>query len=163
MRGDGVTAKTRPHADRTYLTALDLLQAIFEKRPFLLGAVPTIADFGMMGPMLRHFSQDPTPSEIMRDRAPAVYEWVARMWNSKESVGGAELIDGLDDPLRQLLAEICDTHIAQLRQNAEGVLSRTFALRPNDPGFRLPRGANVSVPRLVPRRTAARVAPVEWR
>jgi hypothetical protein len=33
----------------------------------------------MMGPMLRHFGQDPTPADIMRNRAPGVYEWVARM------------------------------------------------------------------------------------
>ena len=119
VRGDGVNAKTRPHVDSTYLIALDLLQTIFEKRPFLLGADPTIADFGMMAPMFRHFSQDPTPAEIMRNRAPAVYEWVARMWNAKPSSGATQLIDELDDPLHQLMAEICATHLAQLRQNAE--------------------------------------------
>jgi glutathione S-transferase len=88
VRGDGVNKTTRFHADRTYLTALDCLQAIFERRPFILGQTPTLADFGMMAPMFRHFSQDPTPAEIMRTRAPAVYEWAARMWNLRPAANG---------------------------------------------------------------------------
>lgn len=120
VRGDGVNAKSRDHAEGAYLTALDCLQAIFSQRPFLLGGSPTIADFGMMAPMFRHFGQDPTPAEIMRERAPAVYEWVARMWNAKPGSGDPELIDGIDAPLETFLTEICETHLAQLRQNARG-------------------------------------------
>lgn len=118
VRGDGVTSQTRFHVDRTYLTALDRLQTILETRPFVLGNSPTIADFGMMGPMFRHFGQDPTPAEIMRERAPAVFEWVARMWNSKASGGAGDTVEAVDGPLERLLIEICETHLAQLRQNA---------------------------------------------
>lgn len=118
VRGDGVTARTRFHVDRTYHTALDRLQAIFERRPFVLGDTPTIADFGLMGPMLRHFGQDPTPAEIMRNRAPAVYEWVARMWNTKFGESEPKLIDAIDGVLVDLLREGSETHLAQLRQNA---------------------------------------------
>jgi glutathione S-transferase len=119
VRGDGVTSRTRFHVDRTYLTALDRMQAVLERRPFLLGGTPTIADFGMMGPMLRHFGQDPTPAELMRERAPAVYEWVARMWNAKPGDREPELIVTLDRLLAEFLVEIAETHLAQLRQNAE--------------------------------------------
>ncbi len=119
VRGDGVTPKTRFHADRTYRTALDRLQAIFERRPFVLGETLTIADIGLMGPMLRHFGQDPTPAEIMRNRAPAVYEWVARMWNAKPDANGPKLIESMDDLVIDLLTEVSETHLAQLRQNAE--------------------------------------------
>lgn len=116
--GDGVNEKTRDHAERTYRASLDLMQAILSQRPFLLGWSPTIADFGMMAPMFRHFGQDPTPAEIMRERAPAVYEWVARMWNAKAEDGDPKLIDHIDAPLESFLTEICETHLAQLRQNA---------------------------------------------
>lgn len=119
VRGDGVNRRSRPHADLTYLNALDRLQAIFEVRPFLLGATPTIADFGMMGPMLRHFGQDPTPAEIMRNRAPTVYEWVARMWTVKPADGGPSLITAIDPCLASFLTETCETNLAQHRQNAE--------------------------------------------
>lgn len=118
VRGDGVNAKSRNHADDTYLKSLDLLQAILERRPYILGDTPTIADFGLMGPMFRHFSMDPTPAEIMRTRAPAVYEWVARMWNSKASSDAPRLIDGIDDVLADLLTEVCETNLSQHRQNA---------------------------------------------
>ena len=39
---------------------------------YLLGNAPSLADFGLMGPMLRHFGQDPTPAEIMRNEARRV-------------------------------------------------------------------------------------------
>ena len=85
LRGDGVTDKTRAHVAGIYLATLDRLQRIFAERPFLFGTRPTLADFGFFGSMFRHFSIDPTPSRIMRERAPAVYEWVARLWNARAS------------------------------------------------------------------------------
>lgn len=118
VRDDGINSATEPHADGTYLTALDCLQVIFERRPFLLGETPTIADFGMMAPMFRHFSMDPTPAEIMRTRAPAVYEWVARMWNLAPATDEPNLISEIDESLEALLRETCDTNLAQHRQNA---------------------------------------------
>jgi glutathione S-transferase len=123
VRGDGVSDQTREHVELGYLTALDRLQAIFEIRPFVLGDTPTIADFGLMGPMLRHFGQDPTPAEIMRTRAPAVYQWVARMWNTRAESNGSWLIDEVDDVLADLLLEISETHLSQLRQNAQAYSS----------------------------------------
>lgn len=118
VKGDGVRGPARLHCDRTYLTALACLQTVFEKRPFLLGQRPTIADFGMMGPMLRHFGQDPTPQDLMRERAPAVYEWVARMWNAQPQTGNSALINQIDAPLRALLKEAVETNMSQHRQNA---------------------------------------------
>jgi hypothetical protein len=38
--------------------------------------------------MFRHFSIDPTPARIMREQAPRVYAWVARMWNARHSALG---------------------------------------------------------------------------
>ena len=68
-----------------YLRTLAALQRIFSKQPFLLGNRPTRADFGLMAPFFRHFSSDPTPRKILQQRAPAVLEWVARMWNCRRS------------------------------------------------------------------------------
>lgn len=118
VRGDGVTSKTRHHVEQTYLTSLQKLQRILEIRPYILGTSPTIADFGMMGPMFRHFGQDPTPAEIMRRRAPAVFEWIARMWNSKMHSSNGNILEEVDEPLHDFLQEVCETHLAQLKQNA---------------------------------------------
>lgn len=69
--------------------------------------------------MFRHFSQDPAPSEIMREKAPKVFEWVARMWNLGPETLEDELISTPDGPPRAFLTEISETHLSQLRHNAE--------------------------------------------
>jgi glutathione S-transferase len=118
VRGDGVSAATRDHVEGSALAAFEQLAAILAERPFLLGDRPTIADFGFMGPMFRHFGMDPTPAELMRQHAPRVYVWVARMWEARPSPPDAELVSEVDPPLARLLREICETHLVQLRENA---------------------------------------------
>jgi glutathione S-transferase len=118
VTGDGVDSATRPHVEQAYRNALDRLEAIFAKRCFVLGDAPSIADFGFMGPMLRHFGQDPTPAEIMRHRAPGVYAWVARMWNTRARDAAPAWVATNDEPLADLLVEVCETHLVQLRANA---------------------------------------------
>ena len=117
--GDGVSDSTREHVERGYLHVLALLQAVFDKRPFLLGERPTLADIGLMGPMLRHFGQDPTPAVIMREQAPAVMEWLYRTWNARASRTNGPLVDGLPADLMPLLEEIAQTHLENLCANAK--------------------------------------------
>ncbi len=117
VKRDGVTKKTWDHVEQGYLNALDNMSAMLETRPFLLGNAPSIADFGLMGPMFRHFGQDPTPAEIMRDRAPQVYEWVARMWNTQMDDTPQYLSEVPEDG-EPMLKEICETHLEQLIANA---------------------------------------------
>jgi glutathione S-transferase len=115
---DGVTSATRRHVESSYFAALDNMTRMLERRPFLLGDAPSIADFGLMGPMLRHFGQDPTPSELMRRRAPAVYEWVARMWNLAPSTEAPIWESSLPDDAQPMIQECCETHLAALAHNA---------------------------------------------
>lgn len=68
-----------------YLELLDIMEGILSKQPYLFGNYPTLVDFGFAGPFFRHFSSDFTPRKVMQQRAPAVYEWVARLWNCKGS------------------------------------------------------------------------------
>lgn len=117
VKRDGVTETTRRHIEQTYHNALAAMTAMLEKRPFLLGNAPSLADFGMMGPMFRHYGQDPTPQEIMRNTAPAVFEWVARMWHGKDP-GQPEFVTQIPDDAAPLLKEICETHLVQLAANA---------------------------------------------
>ncbi len=118
VKGDGVRASTRKHVEAGYVAALDNMSEMLAERPYLLGDAPSIADFGFMGPMFRHFGQDPTPSEIMRERAPAVYAWVARMWNVRASLGGPNFVKEISPGASPMLKEICETHLGQLAANA---------------------------------------------
>ncbi len=116
--GDGVSSATRQHVESGYLAVLANMTRMLDGRRFLLGDSPSIADIGLMGPMLRHFGHDPTPADIMRERAPAVYEWIARLWNSKASAATPVWVDALPEDAQPMLREICETHLVQLEHNA---------------------------------------------
>ena len=125
VRGDGVQAANWAHVENAYLAGMKILDPIFKTRPFLFGARPCLADIGLMGPYLRHFSMDPVPSKIMRETAPHVMEWVMRVWNARagdfHSDAQPDLPETLPDDLLPLIAEIGETHLPALNANAEAV------------------------------------------
>ena len=134
---DGVTSANNHHVEQSYFNALSGMSAMLEQRPFLLGSAPSIADFGMMGPMFRHFGQDPTPQEVMRTKAPIVYEWVARMWRALDR-GAPEFVNEVPADAASLLEEICATHMVQLKTNsvAFSVGSERFDMQIQGVGYR---------------------------
>jgi glutathione S-transferase len=117
--GDGVTQATWNHVEKVYLDMLQQLSAVFEKRPFLLGSRPSLADFSMFGPGFRHFALDPTSARIMRDTAPAVYEWVARVWNVRAGSNDGVLLGALPDDWGPMLDSIGSAYLPYLCANAE--------------------------------------------
>ena len=118
VRRDGVNRETWAHVEATYIQLLAQLETMFENRPFLLGDLPTIGDFGLFGSLFRHFGSDPTPATIMRDTAPGVYAWVARMWAARASRVNGSLVDGIPDDWSPLLESIGATHLQHLSANA---------------------------------------------
>lgn len=75
----GINADSTPKIERSYEMLLDILQTHFEQLPYLLGGHPTVADYGLIGPMFAHLGRDPVPAHTMATRAPAVHRWVERM------------------------------------------------------------------------------------
>ena len=51
VKGDGVSRATWDHVEGSYTRTLDQLEAIFQQRPYLLGELPTLADFGFFASM----------------------------------------------------------------------------------------------------------------
>jgi len=125
LRGEGITSANRADVERHYTDELADLEAIFRRRPFLFGERPSLADFGYFASMFRHFGIDPTPARIMRNIAPAVYEWVARMWNARGSrLGGTAFASsdgGLPADLEPLLARAARRYLPALHANARAV------------------------------------------
>ena len=126
LRGLGVTPENRGDVEQHYRDELADLEAVFRMRPFLFGERPSFADFGYFASMFRHFSIDPTPARIMRNEAPAVYEWVARLWNARsERLGSgswAPLEDGgLPRGLAPLLARAARRYLPLLHANAKAL------------------------------------------
>ncbi len=120
VRLDGVTRETWHAVEASYFDTLDRLSKIFATRPFLLGQAPTLADFGFFASMFRHFSQDPTPAELMRQRAPAVFEWQARLWNARASQQSGELVSGVPQDWEPFLEDIGRAYLPYLCANADG-------------------------------------------
>ncbi len=120
-RGDGITAENVAGVEAIFLALLQQLEAIFSRRPFLLGQRPTLADIGFSGPFFRHFALDPVPLEIIRQRAPAVLEWVARLWNTRLADCPAPVYGPVPDDLGPLLAAIGREYLPYLNANAAAV------------------------------------------
>jgi glutathione S-transferase len=120
-RGDGITRANVAGVEAIYLRTLQQLQAIFERRPFILGDKPSLADIGLSGPFFRHFGLDPVPLEIMRQRAPAVLEWVARLWNTRPENCAGGWVAGVPEDLGPLLDEIGGSYLPYLCANVDAV------------------------------------------
>ncbi len=118
VKRDGVDADSWAHVESIYLNTLDRLEGVFASRPYLLGERPTLADFGLFAPMFRHFSQDPTASDIMRLRAPGVFAWQARLWNARASATRGELVSGLPADLHGMLEDAGSGYLPYLNANA---------------------------------------------
>jgi glutathione S-transferase len=118
VTGDGVSRQTWDHVEGIYLKTLEQLEAIFGARPYLLGDLPTLADFGFFASMFRHFAQDPTASELMRERAPGVHEWQARLWNARGSRLQGSLVPGVPDDWSSVLDEVGEAYLPFLNANA---------------------------------------------
>jgi len=118
---DGLTKKTEPYIKQHYLDLLSAMETILETQKFLLGTHPSLVDFALFGPMFRHFALDPAPAKVMRDEAPRVNEWVARMWNAK---GGQlpktiQYSDFDTTGWQYFLKDIVQTYWPMLCQNAK--------------------------------------------
>ena len=126
--GDGINRASVAGVEAIYLRTLQQLQAMFEARPFILGDRPSLADIGLSGPFFRHFGLDPVPLELMRQMAPAVLEWVARLWNTRLESCGGSWVAGVPDDLGPLLAEIGGSYLPYLCANVDAVAagSRRF-------------------------------------
>ncbi len=118
VRGDGVNASTRAHVEAVYRRTLSQLQAILVDRPFLLGEVPTLADFGFFASMFRHFGIDPTASTIMRETASDVYAWVARVWDARASRTRGAIESGIPAAWGSVLDSVGTAYLPHLCENA---------------------------------------------
>lgn len=117
---DGMTKANSDQIRDMYTDQLQALQSIFSRQDYLLGAQPSVADYGYFASMFRHFGNDPESSIVMRQQAPAVYEWLARVWNGWANKSNDEQSwvwpegEGWD----YVLGDICRRYLPYLHHNA---------------------------------------------
>jgi deazaflavin-dependent oxidoreductase (nitroreductase family) len=129
LKQDGVTKRTAPTIEMLYLDTLRALDAIFARRPFLLGERPCEADFGLFGPFFRHFFCDPTSGALMREHAPHLAHWVTRLWETRPSRLAGAPVARVPDDLGFFFALISDDYLPYLEANARAVAAGEDTVR----------------------------------
>jgi glutathione S-transferase len=74
----GVSPETESAWWASLENVLDRLDAHLDRHDFALGGRPSLADFGLMGPLYAHVFRDATSGFMLRTRHPLVAEWVER-------------------------------------------------------------------------------------
>ncbi len=107
----GIDAESVPAIEQSYEELLAILDEHFLRHPYVLGGRPSVADFGLMGPLFAHLARDPYPSTLMKRLAPNVFRWTERMnlpdaldGEFPDSSGDDLPDDALPDTLKPLLA-----------------------------------------------------------
>ena len=130
LRADGVTRDNGPAIERHYLAVLSMLEPVLAARPFLFGDRPCEADFGLFGPMFRHFSHDPTPAAILREQAPNLLAWTARLWAATpDRLSGTDRVGDPPSDLNPLLRCIGADYLPYLAANLAAVANQASKVR----------------------------------
>jgi len=74
----GSSAETKDQIEGSFKTQLGIVERHLSTRPYLFGARPAFADFGLF-PQLYQASTDPTPAAILRASAPHAVRWIQEM------------------------------------------------------------------------------------
>jgi glutathione S-transferase len=74
----GVTPETEGAWWASMERVLDRLDAHLDRHDYMLGGLPSLADFGLMGPLYAHVFRDATAGFQLHTRHPLVSEWVER-------------------------------------------------------------------------------------
>lgn len=131
-------AEPHMHAaiEASYEALLGELDAHFALHDYVLGGRPSMADFGLFGPLYAHQYRDPESGALMRRLAPAVVRWVERMHEPAQAEVGAFLPgDAVPETLLPVLARMMREQLPVLEDSAERLRQR-IAEHPNE---RIPR------------------------
>ena len=118
IKGDGVSKETKDHVESIYLNNLKWLSDILETQPFLFGTRPSLVDFGFYASMKKHFSKDPTPSKIMKEKAPKVFDWVQRLGQAKGGEIEGSFMETIPESFGPFLKDCGEAYLPYLRDNA---------------------------------------------
>jgi glutathione S-transferase len=121
--GDGITRANFKGVEADVAALWQQLDATLSQQPFLLGERPSLADVGFAAPFFRHFALDPVPLELLRQQAPAVLEWVARLWNTRLDNAQGEWRDGVPFGVTALLEHMGRGYLPYLSANVAAVRS----------------------------------------
>ena len=99
----GSSPETKAPIEASFRRQIEILERHLQRRPYLFGARPAMADFGLYA---QHYqlASDPTPGAIMQASAPRVLAWTQRMLDPAGE-GDFEPWEALEPTLLPLLRE----------------------------------------------------------
>ena len=114
----GVDVAIETSIERLY----DALNAHFLKYPYILGGVPSLADYGLMGPLYAHHGRDVSSNNTIKNRAPALYRWIETMlrppivdpevWQVSQEYFS---VDDLPDTLTAFLKLVAENFVPEIK------------------------------------------------
>jgi glutathione S-transferase len=133
----GSTPDMHRAIETSYESLLAELDAHFALHPYLFGTRPSIADFGLFGPLYAHQYRDPWTGEHMRRLAPHLVQWVGRMLQPPQPLTGDFLPnDDVPETVLPILRRMMREQLPVLKDTARRVSEWIAA----HPGERIPRG-----------------------
>ena len=118
----GITPDTIPEVERAYVELLSVLEAHFARTPYLLGAKPTLGDYGFMCSLYAHLGRDPVPAGIMKNHSPSTFRWTERMNVPHDDISDMPYYtpsDALPETLSGIFKYIADYFLPELEMNVE--------------------------------------------
>lgn len=120
----GIRGEQIPVLDAWMERMLDALERHFTEHAYLLGGRPSIADFGLLGTMFGHLSQDPWPKHHLINPRPEIKQWIARMSNPPETVGDYFPDDKIPPTLDEIFKDITEAFLPFLQASIEYQLQK---------------------------------------
>ena len=117
----GSNEKTADIIESSFRDGITHLEKHLEKRPYLFGAKPCFADFGL-GAQIYQALIDPTAGEILRETAPRTAAWSDRILAPTDE-GDFESWESLEPTLAPLLASEVRYFLAWSNANANAIAS----------------------------------------
>jgi len=100
---------------------LDLFEIHFSEHGYLLGERPTVADFGLLGPMLGHLNRDPWPKREWLDPRPNLQRWVEKMGRGDKAPGDLLPNDEIPQTLMPVLDVIFSEYYPIMEKTVEEI------------------------------------------
>jgi len=100
---------------------LDLLEIHFSQYGYLLGERPTVADFGLLGPMFGHLNRDPWPKREWLDPRPNLQRWVEKMGRGDKAAGDLLPDDQIPETLMPIIRIIFSEFVPLMEKTAQEI------------------------------------------
>jgi glutathione S-transferase len=126
LRFVGSNAITAPVIEESYQRFLAIFERHLQSQPYLFGARPAAADFGLYGQLTQLALFDPTPAALTLAQAPRVFAWTSMV----DDLSGLEpgddhwlTRDTLPATVTDLLREAGRTYVPVMLANAQALQS----------------------------------------